>query len=600
MNDQLKVWSSFKEVQISDNTILSAIPVENIEAFMFAGDGAMGKAGEFKYFCKCNNALILYKGSIFTKGIDRAYVEKKIDELIHLRLWYYLPLGFGNFLYMKPNYKQDFDEILEESGKHKYKAHEEILKHLISLSIKKEYFSEEPNEKIKIEAILVTNSPYVKDQTETKVYDFSSQGYVIDGYDYDRCPWAKVLFYTWEKVDVNIDYHDVFGDLRYVKATITYHEKAKDGYSPKQESIDFYVSKENAGKLKVIYDERNESLIAKIRFVNAYYNSEIDIIANNFLQALDYEYLLMPRVVQALHNKYSHLFDSTLKVFELDTGNLTTKTVKQLAQSNRNLRETINNVSIIIDNFVEIICEKTGHSKDIAETIVWTAIQNTSKHYYAQRWLKECSLPLEKTNSNDDSIKRYIIDIVKIGEVDLSDNNILSMLTYYVMSISTELKTFPSTCLSIFRQIQAAKKQVKTISIRDQLLNTTARTKRTYSIDDVDIMSGGEFEEFLAYLFSKMGYATQLTKSSGDQGIDVIAEKSGIRIGIQAKCYGGSVGNSAVQEAVAGKRYYNCDKIIVITNNYFTTSAITLAKVNNVILWDREILKDKINEYLNK
>ena len=63
---------------------------------------------------------------------------------------------------------------------------------------------------------------------------------------------------------------------------------------------------------------------------------------------------------------------------------------------------------------------------------------------------------------------------------------------------------------------------------------------------------------------------------------------------------GAAVGNSAVQEAVAGKRYYNCDKIIVITNNYFTTSAITLAKVNNVILWDREILKDKINEYLNK
>ena len=136
MNDQLKVWSSFKEVQILDNTILRSVPIDNIEAFMFAGDGAMGEAGEFKYFCRCNNALILYKGSIYTKGIDRAYVEETIGKLIHLRLWYYLPLGFGNFLYMKANYKQNFDELLVKSGKHKYKAYEGILKHLICLSIK--------------------------------------------------------------------------------------------------------------------------------------------------------------------------------------------------------------------------------------------------------------------------------------------------------------------------------------------------------------------------------------------------------------------------------------------------------------------------------
>ena len=119
-----------------------------------------------------------------------------------------------------------------------------------------------------------------------------------------------------------------------------------------------------------------------------------------------------------------------------------------------------------------------------------------------------------------------------------------------------------------------------------------------YSINDVDVMEGSEFENFIALLFSKMGYSAKTTKSSGDQGIDVIAERNNLIIGIQAKCYGGSVGNTAVQEAVAGKKYYNCNKIIVVTNNYFTASAIDLARVNNVILWDREILKDKIKDYL--
>ena len=66
-------------------------------------------------------------------------------------------------------------------------------------------------------------------------------------------------------------------------------------------------------------------------------------------------------------------------------------------------------------------------------------------------------------------------------------------------------------------------------------------------------VTGFEFEVLIANLFYSMKFTTQLTKASGDQGIDVIAEKNGIKYGIQAKCYSGSVGNSAIQEAVAGK-----------------------------------------------
>ena len=62
-----------------------------------------------------------------------------------------------------------------------------------------------------------------------------------------------------------------------------------------------------------------------------------------------------------------------------------------------------------------------------------------------------------------------------------------------------------------------------------------------YSINDVDVMEGLEFENFIALLFSKMGYSAKTTKSSGDQGIDVIAERNNLIISIQAKCYGGQL-----------------------------------------------------------
>ena len=109
-------------------------------------------------------------------------------------------------------------------------------------------------------------------------------------------------------------------------------------------------------------------------------------------------------------------------------------------------------------------------------------------------------------------------------------------------------------------------------------------------------MNGKEFENFVAKLFSKMGYVTEVTKHSGDFGVDVIAEKDGKKIGIQAKCYTNSVSNSAIQEITAGIKYYDCQKGIVVTNSTFTKAAIELARINSIQLWDRKMLEEKIFE----
>ncbi|WP_307210641.1 restriction endonuclease [Paenibacillus harenae] len=95
-----------------------------------------------------------------------------------------------------------------------------------------------------------------------------------------------------------------------------------------------------------------------------------------------------------------------------------------------------------------------------------------------------------------------------------------------------------------------------------------------------------------------MGFSTTVTKGSGDQGIDVIAEKNGLKYGIQAKCYTSSISNKAIQEVAAGIVHYRLDKGIVITNNYFTNSAMELANTNDIVLWDRNILKEKIQQHL--
>jgi len=97
-------------------------------------------------------------------------------------------------------------------------------------------------------------------------------------------------------------------------------------------------------------------------------------------------------------------------------------------------------------------------------------------------------------------------------------------------------------------------------------------------------MNGEEFEGFIENLFIKMGYSTLRTKSSGDQGVDLIVDFDYKKTAIQIKKYKGKIGNSAVQEVVAGKKHYRCSDAWVITNSTFTESAIQLAKSNKVKL----------------
>ena len=105
------------------------------------------------------------------------------------------------------------------------------------------------------------------------------------------------------------------------------------------------------------------------------------------------------------------------------------------------------------------------------------------------------------------------------------------------------------------------------------------------------MMEGHDFEYFCAQLLRNNGYQNvEVTRGSGDQGIDIIAYRDGIKYGIQCKCYSSDIGNKAVQEAFAGKAYYACHIGVVLTNRYFTKSAVELAEKNGILLWDRNKL----------
>lgn len=129
------------------------------------------------------------------------------------------------------------------------------------------------------------------------------------------------------------------------------------------------------------------------------------------------------------------------------------------------------------------------------------------------------------------------------------------------------------------------------------LLICLLRRKSGNRASDIDLMEGHDFEYFCADLLRKHGFLeVNVTKGSGDYGIDILAEKDGVTYAIQCKCYGTPVGVKAVQEAYAGRDYYDRMVGAVLTNQYFTAPAVEAAKKLKILLWDRGYLESMMEE----
>ena len=114
---------------------------------------------------------------------------------------------------------------------------------------------------------------------------------------------------------------------------------------------------------------------------------------------------------------------------------------------------------------------------------------------------------------------------------------------------------------------------------------------------EYDLMDGRDFEFFCAELLEKRGFLeVEVTKGSGDNGVDILAEKDGVTYAIQCKRYEEPIGVKAVQEAYAGRDYYDRMVGVVMANQYFTKNAVDMAKKLKIMLWDRGYLEEMIEE----
>ncbi len=133
-------------------------------------------------------------------------------------------------------------------------------------------------------------------------------------------------------------------------------------------------------------------------------------------------------------------------------------------------------------------------------------------------------------------------------------------------------------------KIVSACNNVPSVNQLTQLIDDVAKSTQVQNVSPTS--DPLEFERQCAETLQRIGWSTQLITRTGDQGIDIIAKKKGIKVVVQCKLYATPVGNGAVQEIAAGRSFERADYAIVVTTSGFTKSAITLAKNTQVLLLD--------------
>ena len=137
--------------------------------------------------------------------------------------------------------------------------------------------------------------------------------------------------------------------------------------------------------------------------------------------------------------------------------------------------------------------------------------------------------------------------------------------------------------------------------LKKSTIRKTVYLSVTEELAHIDTLDGHSFEYYIANLLRAFGLTNvTVTQGSGDYGVDIIAYAGEEKIAIQCKHYAKPVGIKAVQEVYAGKAHNNAVAAAVITNNYFTDAARTLAAETDVQLWDRDTIGGMILDIIQK
>lgn len=306
-------------------------------------------------------------------------------------------------------------------------------------------------------------------------------------------------------------------------------------------------------------------------------------------EALEKEMEKLIEDKEKTQNEIEILLEEKSKIVGFSTENLESFTIAYIENKNNEIAEFKTKINTLKNDINNLQLKKNEKEKEFQ-----LLIENNEKDY-----------KLLQAENEKDFEKLKSEQVQRIMQLQST----VEQLEYKKQSIKDYIEKDNLICRALTDHEQQYKdllEDEKRITAKLQKLeinysefnNLLDEFKKYNNINIIDKLDGFQFESFISLLFNILGFESQTTQNTGDFGIDVIAEKDGVRYGIQCKLWQADVGNKAIQEAYSGKDYYECHVAIVITNSHFTGNAYTQADRSKVVLWDRDKLISMI-DYVN-
>lgn len=155
--------------------------------------------------------------------------------------------------------------------------------------------------------------------------------------------------------------------------------------------------------------------------------------------------------------------------------------------------------------------------------------------------------------------------------------------------------------LSLLFSTEEAKKVVLFYGNHNVRVAEAFRDQYNAAYENINSLSGIEFEMVCKKLLENMGFTVETTKTSGDGGIDLIAYNSQPLLSgkyiIQCKRYTGSVGEPVIRDLYGVVTSERANKGILMTSGVFTKQAQVFAHGKPIELIDGVKLKELLSDF---
>lgn len=241
--------------------------------------------------------------------------------------------------------------------------------------------------------------------------------------------------------------------------------------------------------------------------------------------------------------------------------------------------------------FAKIIDKRYSLNDDVFATyiahklLIFVAIQHYANDF-------NFDYPSYFPDINELTVNKALKRYCSIETIDPKNMEVFGKFVYYIILLKNPKD------INYLRNFSALKKKrdviLEGMKVRDLEKRLKKPYRSTLTMLHFERMTNQEFQDFFTEVFHYVGYDTLQSMEEGDKDWKTVGSKNGVTAVILADKSSEPVGSDVVRLAIKHKKTLRLHKAFVITSHTFTSSARALAEANEITLWDRDVIREKI------